>query len=89
MCFWEVLPDELQHQQLVKIGVEQGAGDRVQLPVMIVRAPREINDHNGNTLLHPQHFCRNRDLPLIPQPLHSVPCYHEYQGSQPKPLCQC
>jgi hypothetical protein len=46
-----MLPDELQHQQLVEIGVEQGAGDWVQLPVMIVRATRQIDDHDGITLI--------------------------------------
>lgn len=48
----EVLPDELEHEQLVEVGIQQGAGDRVELPVVIVRAAREVNDHNGITLLH-------------------------------------
>src|ERR1700686_4655347 len=40
-----MLPDELQHQELVKIGVEQRPGNRVQLPVVVVRPLGEVNDH--------------------------------------------
>jgi hypothetical protein len=47
-----MLPDELQHQQLIKIRVEQGSRNRVQLPVMVMRAPRQVDNHNGFTLLH-------------------------------------
>lgn len=36
----KALPDELEHQKLVEIGVEQGAGDGVQLPVVVVGAAR-------------------------------------------------
>src|SRR5665213_131438 len=43
--FWKMLPDELQHQQLVKICIEQGTRNRVQLPVMVMRAPGEVDDH--------------------------------------------
>src|ERR1700747_1278127 len=41
-----MLPDELQHQELVKIGVEQGPSNRVQFPVVIVRATSEVHDHS-------------------------------------------
>src|SRR5882757_5099666 len=41
----KMLPDELQHQQLVEIGIEQRPGDRVQFPVVIVRPLREVHDH--------------------------------------------
>ena len=43
----EVLPDELEHQQLVEVGVEQGADDGVQLPVVIVGALGEVDVHLG------------------------------------------
>ena len=45
-----MLPDELEHEQLVEIGVEQGARDGIQLPVVIVRAPGQIDNHD--TLLY-------------------------------------
>src|SRR5271154_1961491 len=40
-----MLPDKLQHQQLVEISVEQGPGDRVEFPVVVVRPLGEIHDH--------------------------------------------
>jgi hypothetical protein len=42
-----VLPDELQHQQLVEIRIQQRPDDRIQFPVMIVSATRKINNHNS------------------------------------------
>ena len=42
----EVLPDKLQHQQLVEICIQKRSRNRIQLPVMIVRAPGNINNHN-------------------------------------------
>ena len=47
----KVLPDELQHQQLVKIGIQQGARNGIQLPVMVVRAPGQVNNHVNPTLI--------------------------------------
>ena len=41
----EVLPDELQHEQLVEVGVEQRAHDGVELPVVVVRALGEVDVH--------------------------------------------
>ena len=41
----EMLPDELEHEELVEVRVKQGAGDRIQLPVVVVRAPGEVDDH--------------------------------------------
>ncbi len=41
----EMLPDELEHEELVEVGVEQGAGDGIELPVVVVRAPGEVDDH--------------------------------------------
>jgi hypothetical protein len=43
----KVLPDELQHQQLVEVCVEQRPHDGVQLPVMIVRALGEVDVHRA------------------------------------------
>lgn len=40
-----MLPDELQHQQFVEICIEQRPRNRVELPIMIVRASGEIDDH--------------------------------------------
>jgi hypothetical protein len=40
-----MFPDELQHQQLVEIGIKQGSNDRVQFPVVVVRPLREVHDH--------------------------------------------
>ena len=34
----EMLPDKLEHEQLVEIGIEQRARDGIKLPVMVVRA---------------------------------------------------
>jgi len=55
---WEALPDELEHQEFVKVSVEEGPRDRVQFPIMIVSAPSEINDHNRSTLAHAGCFGR-------------------------------
>ncbi len=41
----EMLPDELKHQQLVEIRIQQGSHHRVQVPVVVVRPLRKINDH--------------------------------------------
>ena len=46
----EMLPDELEHEELVEIGVEQGAGDGIHLPVVIVRAAGEIDNHDEDSL---------------------------------------
>src|SRR5215470_10941193 len=51
-----MLPDELQHEQLIEIRIEQRASNRIQFPIVVVRAPRKINDHNGFTLLHQASF---------------------------------
>ena len=47
----EVLPDKLQHEQLVEVSVEQRAGNGIQLPVMIVRASGEVDNHVELTLM--------------------------------------
>ena len=41
----EVLPDELEHEELVEVGVEQRADDGVELPVVVVRALGEVYIH--------------------------------------------
>ena len=41
----KVLPDELEHEELVEIRVEQGADNGIEFPVMVMRAFGEVNDH--------------------------------------------
>jgi len=48
--FWKLFPDELEHQELVEIGIEQGPRDRVQFPVVVVGAAGQVDNHNPNTL---------------------------------------
>ena len=45
-----MLPDELQHQQLIKVGVQQRAHNGVKVPVMVMRAFREVDDHAVSSL---------------------------------------
>jgi hypothetical protein len=40
-----MLPDKLEHQQFVEIGIEQGPGNRVEFPVVVVRPLGEVHDH--------------------------------------------
>jgi hypothetical protein len=40
-----MLPDKLQHQQFVEIRVQQRPDDRIEFPVMVMRAFGEIDDH--------------------------------------------
>jgi hypothetical protein len=47
-----MLPDELQHQQFVNIGIEERPCDGVYFPVMVMGAAREVDDHNDTTLPH-------------------------------------
>ena len=49
--FGEMLPDELQHQQLVEVGIEQRPDDRVEFPVVVMRAFSEVNDHSSGSLI--------------------------------------
>ena len=42
----EMPPDELEHEELVKIGVEKRTRDGIELPVMVVRAPGQIDNHS-------------------------------------------
>ena len=41
----EVLPDELEHEELVKVGVEERAHDGIELPIVVVRAFGEVDVH--------------------------------------------
>jgi hypothetical protein len=50
----ELLPDELEHQQFVKIRIEQRPRNRVEFPVMVMGTPCEIDDHNVTILPHPE-----------------------------------
>src|ERR1700722_2615714 len=45
-----VLPDELEHQQFIKISVEQGPCYGIEFPVVVVRPLGEVHDH-GRTIL--------------------------------------
>jgi hypothetical protein len=40
-----MLPDKLQHQQLVEISIEQGPGNRVEFPVVVVGSLGKVHDH--------------------------------------------
>jgi hypothetical protein len=40
-----MLPDELEHEKFVEVRVEQGARDGIHLPVVIVRAAGQIDNH--------------------------------------------
>jgi hypothetical protein len=74
---WEALPDELEHQEFVKVSVQEGPRDRVQFPIMIVSAPSEINDHDRSTLAHTGCFGRlsvRRAVGRHAAGLH--PCHH-------------
>jgi hypothetical protein len=46
-----MFPDELQHQQLVEVRIEQGSNDRIQFPVVVMRALREVHDHRLTVLI--------------------------------------
>jgi hypothetical protein len=41
----EVFPDELEHEELVEVGVEERAHDGIELPVVVVRAFGEVDVH--------------------------------------------
>src|ERR1700679_3777763 len=48
----EMLPDELEHEDLVEVGIEERPGDWVELPVMVVRTAGDVNDHDATNLWH-------------------------------------
>jgi hypothetical protein len=48
----EMLPDELQHQQLVEIVIEQRSRDRIELPVVVVRASGKVDNHGAVILFN-------------------------------------
>ena len=52
-------PDHLQHQQLVEIGIEQAAHDRIEPPAMIVGSGRDVGNCHDGTLA-----CRERRQPV-------------------------
>jgi hypothetical protein len=45
--FRKMLPNKLQHQQLIEIGIKQGPSNRVQFPVVVVRPLSEVDDHRA------------------------------------------
>src|SRR6185503_12223085 len=48
----KMLPDKLKHQQLVEIRIEQRSRNRIELPIMIVCASRQIDNHCAAILLN-------------------------------------
>jgi hypothetical protein len=50
----KVLPDQLKHQQLVKIRIEQGTRNGIEIPVMVVSASGNVNNHDAPT--YPSYF---------------------------------
>ncbi len=54
LCLGEILPDKLQHEQLVEIRIEEGPRNRIQLPVVVMRAPGNIDNHDESTLSQPR-----------------------------------
>src|SRR6185295_19854902 len=85
-----MLPDKLQHQQLVEIGVEQGSRDRVQFPVVVMRPLRKVHNHQANSLggdrasspgqtggtpvLHQCALCKSSAALLMPAATFSIAC---------------
>jgi hypothetical protein len=47
----KALPDELQHQQFVEIGIQQRTRNWIEFPIMVMRAPGEVDNHNSSTLI--------------------------------------
>src|SRR5271165_6756732 len=47
----EMLPDELEHEELVKISVQQRTNDGIEFPVVVVRAFSEVDDHRCRAVL--------------------------------------
>ncbi len=41
----EVFPDELEHEELIEVGIEERAHDGVELPVVVMRAFGEVDVH--------------------------------------------
>jgi hypothetical protein len=46
-----MLPDELQHQQFVKIRVQQRADDWVEFPVVVMSTFSKVDDHRRRAAL--------------------------------------
>src|ERR1700676_492209 len=47
MRLGEMLPDKLQHQQFVKVRVEQRPDYRIKFPVVVMRAFCKVDNHGG------------------------------------------
>jgi hypothetical protein len=71
--FGEMLPDELEHQELVKIGVEQRPRNRVQLPIVVMGASREVDDHDVTTLPHSKRSSETGSIAPISWMVHVQP----------------
>src|SRR6185437_16112904 len=46
----EIFPDELEHQKLVEVGIEQRTRDGIEFPVMVMCAPCQVDDHDASTV---------------------------------------
>jgi len=57
----KMLPDKLQHQQLVEVRIEQRPRNRIELPVVVVRAPGQVDDHVPAILLNAALIFSDRD----------------------------
>jgi hypothetical protein len=73
------LPDRLRHEQLVEIGVDHRADDRIDLPSVIVDAGGDV-DHRGTVILiacgSSRHYgtgrrCATRGGSVEPMPMHA------------------
>jgi hypothetical protein len=47
-----MLPNELQHQQLVKVVIEKRSRDRIELPIVVVRASGQVDNHGAAILFN-------------------------------------
>ena len=63
MISGKILPDKLQHQQLVKVRIQKRPRNRIKLPVMVMRAPGNIDNHNKTTLPQPRRMPTPRPRP--------------------------
>ena len=60
-----MLPDELQHQQLVEIGIEQGSRDRIEFPVVVMRPRGRSSRSSGKVLFAANQNRSARNLSII------------------------
>ena len=61
----KILPDKLQHQQLVEIRVQQRPHNRIEPPVMVVRPLSKVHVHIQSLKLSLPSTAMAADLSLI------------------------